>query len=226
MKPQLRPCPAWPRSTPSAASRSSTTVLVRPEALVKYNLTLRQVFEALAANNVNGAAATSSRRRAVRDPRRRPGQGIARSRTSSWRARDGIAVRIRDRGRGDGGLGDPAGRRDQGRPGRGGHRHRHDAARRELPDGRRRRQGRVAQIAKSLPRRRDAQAVLRPDRPGRPHDPHGRDATCSRAPLLVIAVLFLSSATSGRPSSWPSSIPLSMLFAVSLHGEARHRRAT
>ena len=53
MKPQLRSVPGVAEVNSFGGYEKQYQVLVRPDALVKYNVTLRQVFEALAANNVN-----------------------------------------------------------------------------------------------------------------------------------------------------------------------------
>ena len=53
VKPQLRSVPGVAEVNSFGGHEKQYHVLVRPEALLKYNISLRQVFEALAANNVN-----------------------------------------------------------------------------------------------------------------------------------------------------------------------------
>ena len=53
VKPQLRSVPGVAEVNSFGGFEKQYQVLVRPEELVKHKLTLRQVFEALAANNVN-----------------------------------------------------------------------------------------------------------------------------------------------------------------------------
>jgi cobalt-zinc-cadmium resistance protein CzcA len=53
VKPMLRTVPGVAEGNSWGGFEKQYQVLVRPEALVKYGVTLRQVFEALAANNVN-----------------------------------------------------------------------------------------------------------------------------------------------------------------------------
>jgi cobalt-zinc-cadmium resistance protein CzcA len=53
VKPQLRSVPGVAEVNSFGGNEKQYHVLVRPEALIKYDVSLRDVFEALAANNVN-----------------------------------------------------------------------------------------------------------------------------------------------------------------------------
>src|SRR5262245_1727157 len=53
VKPQLRSVPGVAEVNSFGGLEKQYQVLVRPDALVKHGLTLREVFDALAANNVN-----------------------------------------------------------------------------------------------------------------------------------------------------------------------------
>ena len=113
VKPQLRSVPGVAEVNSFGGYEKQYHVLVRPDALVKYNVTLRQVFEALAANNVNkggGYIVKAAEQYVIRGVGQVQGidqiQNIV---VASTRRHPRANPR---RGRGDGGIGDPSGRRD------------------------------------------------------------------------------------------------------------------
>ena len=206
VKPQLRSVPGVAEVNSFGGLEKQYQVLVRPDALVKHNVTLRQVFDALAANNVNkggGYIVKAAEQYVIRGVGQVQSIGQIQNivvASPRRRARPGPRPR-----RGHGGLGHPPGRGDQGRPGRGRDRHRDDAPRRQLADGGRRREGaRRRRSRKHAARGRDAQALLRPHRPRRTAPSGPSRPTSSRAPPSSSPCSSCSSATSARPSSWRS----------------------
>jgi len=97
IKPQLRTVPGLAEVNSFGGYERQYQVLVRPEALIKYKLTLRNVFEAVAQNNMNaggGYILKSSEQYVIR--------GIGRVETLDQinaivlMSKDGVPVRVRD----------------------------------------------------------------------------------------------------------------------------------
>ena len=97
VKPQLRSVPGVAEVNSFGGFEKQYHVLVRPESLVKYKLTLRQVFEALAANNVNkggGYIVKAAEQYVIRGVGQV--QGIGQIQNIVVNSQDGVPVRIRD----------------------------------------------------------------------------------------------------------------------------------
>jgi cobalt-zinc-cadmium resistance protein CzcA len=97
IKPQLRTVPGVAEVNAFGGIEKQYHVLVRPEALVKYRLTLRQVFEALAANNVNrggGYIVKAAEQYVIRGVGQV--QCVGQIQNIVVAAQDGVLIRIRD----------------------------------------------------------------------------------------------------------------------------------
>jgi cobalt-zinc-cadmium resistance protein CzcA len=97
IKPQLRSVAGVAEVNSFGGFEKQYHVLVRPDALVKYNVTLRQVFEALAANNVNkggGYIVKAAEQFVIRGVGQV--QGIGQIQGIVVTSHDGVPVRVRD----------------------------------------------------------------------------------------------------------------------------------
>lgn len=97
IKPQLRTVPGVADVNSFGGYERQYQVVVRPEALVKYNLTLRNVFEAVAENNMNaggGYILKGAEQYAIRGVGRV--QSVDEIRNIFLTSKDGVAVRIQD----------------------------------------------------------------------------------------------------------------------------------
>jgi cobalt-zinc-cadmium resistance protein CzcA len=97
VKPQLRSVPGVAEVNAWGGFEKQYHVLVRPEALVKYRVTLRQVFEALAENNVNkggGYIVKGAEQFVVRGVGQV--QNVAQIQNVVVASHDGVPVRVRD----------------------------------------------------------------------------------------------------------------------------------
>jgi heavy metal efflux system protein len=97
VKPQLRGVPGVAEVNSFGGLEKQYHVLVRPAALVKYNVTLRQVFDALAANNVNrggGYLIKAAEQYVIRGLGQV--QGIGQIQNIVVASQDGVPVRVRD----------------------------------------------------------------------------------------------------------------------------------
>ena len=97
VKPQLRGVHGVAEVNSFGGFEKQYQVLVRPAALVKYNVTLRQVFEALAANNVNrggGYLVKAAEQYVIRGIGQV--QSIAQIQNIVVTSHDGVPVRVRD----------------------------------------------------------------------------------------------------------------------------------
>jgi cobalt-zinc-cadmium resistance protein CzcA len=97
VKPQLRSVPGVAEVNSFGGHEKQYHVLVRPEALIKYNVSLRQVFEALAANNVNkggGYIVKAAEQFVIRGVGQV--QTVAQIQNIVVASADGVPVKIRD----------------------------------------------------------------------------------------------------------------------------------
>jgi cobalt-zinc-cadmium resistance protein CzcA len=97
VKPQLRSVPGVAEVNAWGGFEKQYHVLVRPDALVKYRVTLRQVFEALAENNVNkggGYIVKGAEQFVVRGVGQV--QNIGQIQNVVVASHDGVPVRVRD----------------------------------------------------------------------------------------------------------------------------------
>ena len=97
IKPQLRTVPGVAEVNSFGGFEKQYHVLVRPDALVKYGLTLRQVFDAVAANNVNkggGYIVKAAEQFVIRGVGQV--QNIAQIQGIVVASVDGVPVRLRD----------------------------------------------------------------------------------------------------------------------------------
>jgi heavy metal efflux system protein len=97
VKPQLRSVPGVAEVNSFGGYEKQYHVLVRPDGLVKYNVTLRQVFDALAANNVNkggGYIVKAAEQFVIRGVGQV--QSIGQIQNIVVTSHDGVPVRVRD----------------------------------------------------------------------------------------------------------------------------------
>jgi cobalt-zinc-cadmium resistance protein CzcA len=97
VKPQLRTVPGVAEVNAFGGFQKQYNILVRPEQLVKYGLTLRQVFEAVAANNVNkggGYIVKAAEQFVIRGVGQV--QSLVQIRTIVLASPDGVPVRVQD----------------------------------------------------------------------------------------------------------------------------------
>ncbi len=97
VKPQLRTVPGVAEVNTFGGFEKQYQILVRPEALVKYDLTLRQVFETVASNNVNkggGYIVKAAEQFLIRGVGQV--QSIDQIRNIVLASRDGTPVRVQD----------------------------------------------------------------------------------------------------------------------------------
>jgi cobalt-zinc-cadmium resistance protein CzcA len=97
IKPQLRTVPGVADVSAFGGYERQYQVIIRPEDLVKYGLTLRNVFEAIAQNNMNaggGYILKGAEQYAIRGLGRV--QSVDEIRNIFLRSKDGVAVRVQD----------------------------------------------------------------------------------------------------------------------------------
>ena len=97
VRPQLRSVPGVAEVNAFGGYERQYQVLVRPDALVKYDVTLRQVFEAVAANNVNkggGYIVKAAEQYVVRGIGQV--QSVDQIQNIVIASRDGVPIRVRD----------------------------------------------------------------------------------------------------------------------------------
>ncbi|HJT69209.1 MAG TPA: efflux RND transporter permease subunit, partial [Terriglobales bacterium] len=97
IKPQLRTVPGIADVNSFGGIERQYQILVRPEALLKYGLTLREVFESVAKNNINaggGYIIKSAEQYVVRGVGRV--QTVEQIRDIVLKSKDGIPVRVGD----------------------------------------------------------------------------------------------------------------------------------